>query len=149
MYELFRFLEFNNLQLWLFFSEFFLGIHLLSVPIFNIPQKNCLPVSKICQSCFLNSLLALSHWCIFHRSKAELVVSTWSKQFHNSEIVQKVPLLYLANDIIQNSKRKGNEFVTEFWKVLPAAIKDLMEKGDDYGKNVVTRLVGPVLLQSR
>lgn len=115
---------------------------------FKLSQKNCLTVHKISQSCFPNSLLALSHWCIFHRSKAEVVVSTWSKQFHNSEMVQKVPLLYLANDILQNSKRKGNEFVTEFWKVLPAAIKDLTEKGDDYGKNVVSRLVGPVLLQS-
>ncbi|KAI6699661.1 hypothetical protein NL676_013985 [Syzygium grande] len=83
----------------------------------------------------------LSHWCIFHRSKAELVVATWDKQFHNSEMVQKVPLLYLANDILQNSKRKGNEFVNEFWKVLPAALKDVVEKGDDQGKNVVSRLV--------
>ncbi|XVE83210.1 hypothetical protein DITRI_Ditri16bG0069000 [Diplodiscus trichospermus] len=85
---------------------------------------------------------ALSHWCIFHRSKAELVVATWDKQFHSSEMVQKVPLLYLANDILQNSKRKGNEFVNEFWKVLPAALKDLLDKGDDRGKNVVSRLVG-------
>ncbi|KAL3721642.1 hypothetical protein ACJRO7_034046 [Eucalyptus globulus] len=84
----------------------------------------------------------LSHWCIFHRSKAELVVATWDKQFHNSEMAQKVPLLYLANDILQNSKRKGNEFVNEFWKVLPAALKDVVEKGDDHGKNVVSRLVG-------
>lgn len=84
----------------------------------------------------------LSHWCIFHRSKAELVVATWDKQFHNSEMVQKVPLLYLANDILQNSKRKGNEFVNEFWKVLPAALKDVVDKGDDHGKNVVSRLVG-------
>ncbi|XVF15120.1 hypothetical protein REPUB_Repub09cG0121900 [Reevesia pubescens] len=84
----------------------------------------------------------LSHWCIFHRSKAELVVATWDKQFHSSQMVQKVPLLYLANDILQNSKRKGNEFVNEFWKVLPAALKDLLEKGDDRGKNVVSRLVG-------
>ncbi|XP_052190295.1 uncharacterized protein LOC127799992 [Diospyros lotus] len=83
----------------------------------------------------------LSHWCIFHRSKAELVVATWEKQFHSSQMVQKVPLLYLANDILQNSKRKGNEFVSEFWKVLPAAIKDVIEKGDDDGKNVVSRLV--------
>ncbi|KAM7523701.1 hypothetical protein LguiA_013603 [Lonicera macranthoides] len=84
----------------------------------------------------------LSHWCIFHRSKAELVVTTWEKQFHKSEMAQKVPLLYLANDILQNSKRKGNEFVTEFWKVLPGALKDVFEKGDDHGKNVVSRLVG-------
>ncbi|KAI4317225.1 hypothetical protein L6164_025114 [Bauhinia variegata] len=83
----------------------------------------------------------LSHWCIFHRSKAELVVSTWNKQFHNSEMVQRVPLLYLSNDILQNSKRKGNEFVTEFWKVLPAALKDVLEKGDEHGKHVISRLV--------
>ncbi|KAF3440425.1 hypothetical protein FNV43_RR18709 [Rhamnella rubrinervis] len=84
---------------------------------------------------------SLSHWCIVHRSKAELVVTTWDKQFHNSQMVQKVPLLYVANDILQNSKRKGNEFVTEFWKVLPAALKDVREKGDDNGKKVVSRLV--------
>ncbi|XWS41511.1 hypothetical protein CRYUN_Cryun17cG0088000 [Craigia yunnanensis] len=84
----------------------------------------------------------LSHWCIFHRSKAELVVATWAKQFHSSQMIQKVPLLYLANDILQNSKHKGNEFVNEFWKVLPEALKDLLEKGDDRGKNVVSRLVG-------
>ncbi|XP_044470462.1 regulation of nuclear pre-mRNA domain-containing protein 2-like isoform X2 [Mangifera indica] len=56
-------------------------------------------------------------------------------------MVQKVPLLYLANDILQNSKRKGNEFVTEFWKVLPSALKDVVEKGDEHGKKVVSRLV--------
>ncbi|GMN33600.1 hypothetical protein TIFTF001_004250 [Ficus carica] len=57
-------------------------------------------------------------------------------------MIQKVPLLYLANDILQNSKRNGNEFVTEFWKVLPKALKDVIQKGDDRGKNVVSRLVG-------
>lgn len=84
----------------------------------------------------------LSHWCIFHRSKAELVVATWDKQFRSSDMARKVPLLYLANDILQNSKRKGNEFVTEFWKVLPSALKEVVDKGDDRGKTVVTRLVG-------
>lgn len=85
----------------------------------------------------------MSHWCIFHRSKAELVVATWDKQFRSAQMVQKVPLLYLANDILQNSKRKGNEFVTEFWKVLPAALKVVHEQGDDHGKKVVSRLVRP------
>ncbi|XP_058096663.1 UPF0400 protein C337.03 isoform X2 [Magnolia sinica] len=82
----------------------------------------------------------LSHWCIFHR-KAELVVQTWDKQFHSSQKEQKVPFLYLANDILQNSKRKGTEFVSEFWKVLPAALKDVAENGDDRGKKTVSRLV--------
>ncbi|KAL3527806.1 hypothetical protein ACH5RR_012462 [Cinchona calisaya] len=82
----------------------------------------------------------LSHWCISHRSKAEQVVAVWDKQFHSSDMAHKVPLLYLANDILQNSKRSGNEFVTGFWKVLPSAIKDMVEKGDDRGKNAVSRL---------
>ncbi|RZC64646.1 hypothetical protein C5167_008334 [Papaver somniferum] len=84
----------------------------------------------------------LSHWCIFHRMKAELVVATWEKQFHASEKAQKISFLYLANDILQNSKRKGTEFVAEFWKVLPGALKDVHENGDDHGKTVVSRLVG-------
>lgn len=96
---------------------------------------------SILRTCCLDFIKALSHWCIFHRSKAELVVTTWEKQFHSAQMVQKVPLLYLANDILQNSKRKGNEFVTEFWKVLPGALKVISEEGDDHGKNVVSRLV--------
>lgn len=83
----------------------------------------------------------LSHWCIFHRSNSELVVATWDKQFHGSEMAKKVPLLYLANDILQNSKRNGNEFVVEFWKVLPAALKEVVKQGNDREKNVVSRLV--------
>ncbi|XP_068637163.1 uncharacterized protein [Aristolochia californica] len=83
----------------------------------------------------------LSHWCIFHQHKAELVVETWSKQFHSSENEKKVPFLYLANDILQNSRRKGTEFVSEFWKVLPSALKDVAKHGDDRGKNALNRLV--------
>lgn len=63
------------------------------------------------------------------------------KEFKNSDTNQKVTLLYLANDILQNSKRKGNEFVTEFWKVLPEALKELEENGDERGKKAVLRLV--------
>ena len=58
-------------------------------------------------------------------------------------MAQKVPLLYLANDILQNSKRKGNEFVSEFWKVLPSALKDVLDHADNHGKNVISRLVRP------
>ncbi|VVB18095.1 unnamed protein product [Arabis nemorensis] len=87
------------------------------------------------------SIETLSQWCILHRSEAELVVTTWEKQFHSTKIAQKVPLLYLANDILQNSKRQGNEFVHEFWKVLPGALKVLDSSGDDSGKGVVSRLV--------
>jgi len=89
----------------------------------------------------LTFLIALSHWCIFHSSEAKLVVETWNKQFQNSEKVHRVPLLYLANDIVQNSKSKGEDFMTEFLSVLPAALKDVFENGDDEEKLASSRLV--------
>lgn len=49
--------------------------------------------------------------------------------------------MYLANDILQNSRRKGSEFVGEFWKVLPEALCDVIENGDDFGRKSARRLV--------
>ncbi|XP_078180054.1 uncharacterized protein LOC144574077 isoform X2 [Carex rostrata] len=83
----------------------------------------------------------LSHWCIFHRKHAETIVQTWNKQFHSSDKDKKIPLLYVANDILQNSRKNGKEFVEEFWKLLPAALKNVTEHGDDSVKTVVSRLV--------
>ncbi|KAH1237111.1 Regulation of nuclear pre-mRNA domain-containing protein 1B [Glycine max] len=96
--------------------------------------QQCIEIASLVYYCFASAVGS-------SRSKAELVVGTWNKQFHNSEKVQRVPLLYLANDILQNSRRKGNEFVTEFWKVLPSALKDVLEKGDDQENRAVFRLV--------
>lgn len=89
--------------------------------------------------CFV--LSALSHWCIFHRKKAQRVVETWDKQLRELSKEQRIPFLYLANDILQNSRRRGLEFVREFWKVLPGALKDVIEKGDSHAHTVVFRLV--------
>ncbi|XP_068665674.1 uncharacterized protein [Aristolochia californica] len=87
------------------------------------------------------SIETLSHWCIFHRKKAKQVVETWERQFHCSPREQRISFLYLANDILQNSRRKGSEFVGEFWKVLPDALSDVIENGDDFGRNAVFRLI--------
>jgi len=37
---------------------------------------------------------------------------------------KKLTLLYLANDVLQNSKKKGQEFNRDFRPVLPEAYKD-------------------------
>lgn len=96
----------------------------------------------LCQFlCSLNLDLALSRWCISHRKKARHIVETWEKIFNSRQRDQRVSFLYLANDILQNSRRKGNEFVNEFWKVLPAVLKQVYDNGDELGKKVVTRLV--------
>ncbi|ONI20002.1 hypothetical protein PRUPE_3G309500 [Prunus persica] len=88
------------------------------------------------------SIETLSHWCIFHMNKARQVVETWARQFHSAPREQRLAFLYLANDILQNSRRKGSEFVGEFWKVLPEALRDVIESGDEFGRNAAQRLVG-------
>ncbi|XP_059640020.1 uncharacterized protein LOC132282378 [Cornus florida] len=87
------------------------------------------------------SIETLSHWCIFHMNKAKQVVETWARQFHCSPREQRLAFLYLANDILQNSRRKGSEFVGEFWKVLPDALRDVTESGDEFGKHAALRLI--------
>lgn len=87
------------------------------------------------------SIESLSRWCISYRKKAKQIVETWDKSFKSAQREQRVSFLYLANDILQNSRRRGSEFVNEFWKVLPASLKQVYETGDDNGKKVASRLV--------
>ncbi|XP_060184438.1 uncharacterized protein LOC132614101 [Lycium barbarum] len=87
------------------------------------------------------SIESLSRWCISYRKKAKQIVETWDKSFRSAQREQRVSFLYLANDILQNSRRKGSEFVNEFWKVLPASLKHVFETGDENGKKVASRLV--------
>ena len=94
---------------------------------------------------FLNSYAALSQWCIFHRKRAKRVVDTWEKQFNSATKDKKVSFLYLSNDILQNSKRKGGDFVNEFWRVLPRSLKHVYENGGEDGKKVVARLVSFII----
>lgn len=87
------------------------------------------------------SIESLSRLCISHRKKAKQIVETWDKSFKSAQREQRVSFLYLANDILQNSRRKGNEFVNEFWKVLPTALKHVYENTDEQGKKAASRLV--------
>ncbi|KAG5556108.1 hypothetical protein RHGRI_006659 [Rhododendron griersonianum] len=87
------------------------------------------------------SIESLSRLCISHRKKARQIVETWDKAFSTAQRDQRVSFLYLANDILQNSRRKGSEFVNEFWKVLPAALKHVYDNGDENGKKAACRLV--------
>ncbi|KAH6828639.1 hypothetical protein C2S53_006637 [Perilla frutescens var. hirtella] len=87
------------------------------------------------------SIESLSRWCISHRKKAKQVVETWEKLFKSAPNEQRVCFLYLSNDILQNSRRKGSEFVNEFWKVLPASLKTAYDSGNGNCRKVASRLV--------
>ncbi|GAQ80279.1 hypothetical protein KFL_000500320 [Klebsormidium nitens] len=87
------------------------------------------------------SIETLSHWCCFHRAKrSKQVVQIWGQEFTRAPTERKVTLLYLANDILQNSRKKGPEFVNEFWTVLPPLLTDKKNNGDQALQQAVARL---------
>lgn len=69
------------------------------------------------------SIQTLSLWLIHHRKHHAAIVKVWFKDFLKSNANRKLTFMYLANDVIQNSKRKGPEFGKEFGSVLKKAFE--------------------------
>lgn len=63
---------------------------------------------------------------------ARRVVSTWEVEFFNRspDLQTKLALMYLANDVLQNSRKKGTQYVQEFYRTLPKPVKHLLKHGD-------------------
>ena len=61
---------------------------------------------------------------------AKRVVRLWEVEFAKAPMDRQIAMLYLANDILQNSRRKGPEFINEFYHVMPRAISHLLKNGD-------------------
>ena len=68
---------------------------------------------------------------IMNVQEARKIVSTWEAEFSAAADMQKrLAMLYLANDILQRSRKKGPEYVNEFFRVLPRAIQSVMRRAD-------------------
>lgn len=75
---------------------------------------------------------------------ARKVVGAWELDFSRSQDMQKkLALIYLANDVLQNSRKKGPQFLQEFYKILPKAIKHMVKHGDS---NVIPARCLPALV---
>lgn len=60
------------------------------------------------------SIQGLSSWCLKQRSHHKKIVASWLNVLKRVKVEQRLVLFYLANDVIQYSKRKNYEFV-ESW----------------------------------
>lgn len=70
---------------------------------------------------------ALSNWIQFHIKKAPESVQIWTKEVALAEPKQRLSFFYVANDVLQNSKKKSTKFVEAFSKVLPETIKTVLQ----------------------
>ncbi|XP_052872959.1 regulation of nuclear pre-mRNA domain-containing protein 1B [Anopheles cruzii] len=69
------------------------------------------------------SIQTLSLWLIHHRKHHSIIVKTWLKELAKAPPAKKLTFMYLANDVIQNSKKKGPEYGREFEHVLLKAFR--------------------------
>uniref|UniRef100_A0A9J8C177 Regulation of nuclear pre-mRNA domain containing 1B n=1 Tax=Cyprinus carpio carpio TaxID=630221 RepID=A0A9J8C177_CYPCA len=87
------------------------------------------------------SVQTLSLWIIHHRKHASFIVRVWHRELKKAKRSRKLTFLYLANDVIQNSKKKGPEFTKDFEGVLVDACSHVARDGDDGSKKQMERLL--------
>ncbi|KAA0710135.1 Regulation of nuclear pre-mRNA domain-containing protein 2 [Triplophysa tibetana] len=72
----------------------------------------------------MESIQGLSLWCIENKKYHSAIVRFWLKWMRKSDESHRLNLFYLANDVIQNCKRKNAiVYRTTFTDVLPESIK--------------------------
>ncbi|XP_050306354.1 regulation of nuclear pre-mRNA domain-containing protein 1B [Anthonomus grandis grandis] len=86
------------------------------------------------------SIQTLSLWLIHHRKHYTSVVKIWVKELIKAKENRKLTFMYLANDVIQNSKKKGPEYGQEFGTMLKKAFEH-MSQCDEKTKNGLDRLL--------
>ncbi|CAG0899042.1 unnamed protein product [Darwinula stevensoni] len=77
------------------------------------------------------SIETLSLWLIHHRRHSNVIVRIWFQEFRKAQPKKKLVFLYLANDVIQNSKKKGNEFNQAFGEVLSRVFENMQDEHMD------------------
>ncbi|XP_050395221.1 regulation of nuclear pre-mRNA domain-containing protein 1B [Patella vulgata] len=87
------------------------------------------------------SIQTLSLWLIHHRKHSKTIVDVWQREMCKAKISKKLVFVYLANDVIQNSKKKGPEFTKDFMTVLPSSMKVISNETDEKLKGSVGRVL--------
>ncbi|XP_015119557.1 serine/arginine repetitive matrix protein 1 [Diachasma alloeum] len=67
------------------------------------------------------SIQSLSSWCLERREHHKKIVATWLQVLKKVKVEHRLTLFYLANDVIQYSKRKNYEFVESWGTTLQRA----------------------------
>lgn len=85
----------------------------------------------------------LSLWLIHHRKHAKTIVSVWLRELLNEKKQdRKLTFIYLANDILQNSRKKGTEYMNEFTlNILLEAIQNTAIKADSKMRFTLERIL--------
>lgn len=88
------------------------------------------------------SVQTLSLWLIHHRRHSLIIVKSWLKELTLSgNCDRKLTFIYLANDILQNSRKKGPEFMKDFLIHLADAIENTAKYADTKMRFTLERIL--------
>ena len=87
------------------------------------------------------SIQTLSHWVQYHKKSVKESAAIWAKEVLRGKPERRLLYVYLANDIMQNSRRKGNTFIEEFGKQLPTVMPDTFAACPEHTREKLLRLL--------
>lgn len=70
-----------------------------------------------------SSIQRISAWVVKRTMYSKSIVAVWSKELLKARKDRKLPYFYLANDIIQNSRKICFDFIDDFIAVFPVSFK--------------------------
>ncbi|KAI1729136.1 cell-cycle alteration and expression-elevated protein in tumor domain-containing protein [Ditylenchus destructor] len=91
----------------------------------------------------LHSIQTLSLWIIHHQKKhADVILETWVKEVKEQTHPEKIiALVNLANDVIQNCRKKSPAFMKKFLTALEPAFSHIAELDDQKCNKSVLRII--------
>ena len=87
------------------------------------------------------SIQTLSLWLVHHRADAADAVSVWLEELLEAPEGKKLSMMYLANDALLQSRKKGDELKTAFAAVLEEAVLDLNRNSSTKALEKVDRIL--------
>ena len=88
-----------------------------------------------------DSIQTLSAYLLHQRKHASLVAKTWLAELAKVSPLKRLAYLHLANDVLQNSRRKGEEYIQEFEKIMAEGIAIASKQASTEVLNKVNRLI--------
>lgn len=90
-----------------------------------------------------NSINTLSLWLLHHKKFAQDAAKVWFDELKRTKGSRQLVLLYLANDVIQNGKRKGtvSEYIKNFQSVLVPAMAVCGKNPDPKTRPKIQRII--------
>merc|ERR1719319_2043118 len=82
------------------------------------------------------SIQQLSMWLLHHRKHFQAIVRNWYKELCKATKDRKLTFMYLANDAVQNAKKKHPEYVKEFGVHMKKLFEHLVAENFDEKRQI-------------